>query len=209
MNNECSIVKDLLPLYAENMVSEETGAFIKTHLAGCEDCRAALHGLTAPAPDAPKTEEALPLKTVKKKLTLRRVWIAVCAVLVTAVLGFGAFLFFDSHPMNHATFINWNGSGLYPNDALLAAGEALEKDFETMKGCKLYSYTYAGDEKSEKNLAYINEFGHYDQCVVFESVFRSPVFGGGAWNANSIYTWTWYLGREYGGDWVVVQKGYA
>ena len=29
MNNECSIVRDLLPLYVEDMVSAETGEFVK------------------------------------------------------------------------------------------------------------------------------------------------------------------------------------
>ena len=208
MNHECSIVKDLLPLYAENMVSEDTAGFVKMHLAGCEDCRAALNGLTAPAPEIPQTEETLPLKTVKKKLTRKRMLIAAAAALATLIIGFAVFLFFDSRPMTHEIFFDWTESKIYSNDVIAAAGDALIEDFNKLKGCKLYSYTYAGDEKSEENLAYINEFGHYDQCIVFESVFRSPLFGGGGWNANSIYTWTWYLGREYGGEWVVVQKGY-
>ena len=36
---ECAIVKDLLPLYIEDMVSEETKIFINEHLKECEDCR--------------------------------------------------------------------------------------------------------------------------------------------------------------------------
>ena len=32
MKKECSIVRDVLPLYFENMVSEETAAFVKEHL---------------------------------------------------------------------------------------------------------------------------------------------------------------------------------
>ena len=32
MKNECSIVCDLLPLYAEDMVSEDTAEFVKEHL---------------------------------------------------------------------------------------------------------------------------------------------------------------------------------
>lgn len=36
--NECKIVEDLLPLYAEDLVSPETKEFVDTHCAGCEGC---------------------------------------------------------------------------------------------------------------------------------------------------------------------------
>ncbi len=36
--NECKIVQDLLPLYAEDLVSPETKAYVDTHCAGCEEC---------------------------------------------------------------------------------------------------------------------------------------------------------------------------
>ncbi|MBQ6021622.1 MAG: zf-HC2 domain-containing protein [Clostridia bacterium] len=210
MNNECSIVKDLLPLYAENMTSKDTAEFVKTHLEGCESCRNEYTRIKEPpAARAETTAEAAPLKAVKKKLTKKRILIAVCAALATLIVGFAAFLFFDSHPVSHAIYFDWTGSDIYPNDVIAAAGDALVKDFESLHGCKLYSFTYAGDEISKENLAYINEFGHYDECIVFESVFRSPLFGGGGWNAHEIYTWTWYLGRVYGGEWEVVQRGYA
>lgn len=32
MKNECSIIRDILPLYVENMVSEDTAEFVKGHL---------------------------------------------------------------------------------------------------------------------------------------------------------------------------------
>ena len=32
MKNECSIIRDILPLYVENMVSEDTSEFVKEHL---------------------------------------------------------------------------------------------------------------------------------------------------------------------------------
>ena len=38
MNNECSIVLDLLPLYVEGMLSEDTATFVKEHLAQCAAC---------------------------------------------------------------------------------------------------------------------------------------------------------------------------
>ena len=39
MKNECCAVRDLLPLYLENMVSEETARFVFEHLQECPECR--------------------------------------------------------------------------------------------------------------------------------------------------------------------------
>ena len=40
MKNECNVVRDILPLYLENMVSEETAESIKEHLDDCPECAA-------------------------------------------------------------------------------------------------------------------------------------------------------------------------
>ena len=45
MKPECSIVRDLLPLYAEDMVSEQTARYIEEHLKDCPACRAELDSL--------------------------------------------------------------------------------------------------------------------------------------------------------------------
>ena len=37
--NECKIVQDLLPLYAEDLVSPETKKFVDGHCEGCRECR--------------------------------------------------------------------------------------------------------------------------------------------------------------------------
>ena len=37
--NECNIVKDLLPLYAEHMTSEDSNRMIEEHLKTCNECR--------------------------------------------------------------------------------------------------------------------------------------------------------------------------
>ena len=207
MNNECSIVKDLLPLYAENLTSNETADFVKTHLAGCESCRAEYAKLKEP-PEAPTDRAAAPLKAVKKKLARKRLLIAACAVLGTALLLFGAFVIFESRPVNQVLLTPGN-SEIYTEAEIADAMQAVIKDFENLEGCRLYSLTYAGDEVSAEELAYINEFGKYDQCIVFRSMFRSPIFGGGGWNAHALYYWQWYVGRSPDGTWRVVTKGYA
>lgn len=49
MKTECSIVRDLLPLYVEETVSHETAQYINEHLKGCDECRGELEDLKAGA----------------------------------------------------------------------------------------------------------------------------------------------------------------
>ena len=76
MKNECSIIRDILPLYVENMVSEDTSEFVKEHLESCPACRAELEKLrepvevqTEPQPDM----DAAPLKRLKKALLMKKI----------------------------------------------------------------------------------------------------------------------------------------
>ena len=47
MRNECNIIRDILPLYADKMVSADTASFVEEHLIGCAECRAELEKLKA------------------------------------------------------------------------------------------------------------------------------------------------------------------
>ncbi len=38
MRNECNIIRDILPLYAEDMVSDDTVSFVDEHLQTCSEC---------------------------------------------------------------------------------------------------------------------------------------------------------------------------
>lgn len=41
----CNVIRDLLPLYAEDMVSPESKALVEDHLQGCESCTKELEDL--------------------------------------------------------------------------------------------------------------------------------------------------------------------
>ncbi len=84
---DCGIVKDLLPLYAEDMASEESAALVKAHLETCEDCRKAYEEMKAPV----EAEPAAPLKTVRKAVKRRGWLIAGLIACLVAALIFGVF----------------------------------------------------------------------------------------------------------------------
>ena len=89
MDKTCSIVQDLLPLYAEDMLREETKEFVDAHLAQCEACRAELAALKADVKPAPVN--AQPLRSLKKQLRRKKftaVLLAVTLALTLAAAGF-------------------------------------------------------------------------------------------------------------------------
>ncbi len=97
MKHECSIVRDILPLYAENMVSEDTAAFVKEHLESCPACRAELEKLRDPVEVQAEPQidmDAAPLKRLKKALLMKKVQTILCtaAVLLALVLSVISFL---------------------------------------------------------------------------------------------------------------------
>ena len=59
MKLPCAVTRDLLPLYAEELVEQETQALIEEHLTGCSACRAKLSELKT-ASIAEKTASKAP-----------------------------------------------------------------------------------------------------------------------------------------------------
>ena len=44
-------------------------------------------------------------------------------------------------------------------------------------------------------------------ALFLECNFDSPIFGGGGWNENFRYDWSWYLARTKGGEWELLTWG--
>ena len=89
MSKDCSIVQDLLPLYAEDMLREETKEFVNGHLSQCAACRAELDALKADVKPAPVS--AQPLRDLKRQLRRKKltaVLLAVTLALTLATTGF-------------------------------------------------------------------------------------------------------------------------
>lgn len=83
---DCEIVRDLLPLYAEELASEGSRAAVEAHLKDCAGCRETLAGLQAALPREEGAE--LPLKKISRGLKARRLRSgALVALLMLALLG--------------------------------------------------------------------------------------------------------------------------
>ena len=106
--------------------------------------------------------------------------------------------------------VDYKSSEIYSQEEIKSAVECVKDDFKSLHGCKLYSLSYAGDEQVQRETErQLRQDSQYEEYIVIDSAFRSPIFGGGAWSAARIYTWGWILGRNAGGEWVVIDKGYC
>ena len=92
---ECSFIQELLPLYAENLVSEETTELIKEHLAGCTGCVQEWENFIQPLPDPVSPEKFTPEKRIENKL-FKRLKKTVAAVVLLVIMS-GAGLAYASY----------------------------------------------------------------------------------------------------------------
>lgn len=95
MIDRCNLIKDILPLYVEDMVSTDTREFVSEHLEHCAECHAEFERMqkaTNFIPDAAPDTDIVPLKRVKRDLFIRRLQticftaILACAI-VTVIFG--------------------------------------------------------------------------------------------------------------------------
>ena len=87
MNLPCSVVGDLLPLYAAHMTAPETSALIRSHLSACPQCQKQLASIQSAPPAA--AAPTAPLGKLRREIRRRRRLAAllaaslICTVLVT------------------------------------------------------------------------------------------------------------------------------
>ena len=84
MKITCDVIRDLLPLAAEELASEDSMDVVREHLGDCEKCRKAYEDMKKPPVIVPEEPD---LKRVRRELWKRRFLTALCAVLVVCGLG--------------------------------------------------------------------------------------------------------------------------
>lgn len=89
MKLSCNVIRDLLPLYAENLTSEESNALVDEHLCGCDECAKQL-GILKKAQAIPVETDAPGLKKIRKAIVRRRVLAVTMAVMLVITLVLGA-----------------------------------------------------------------------------------------------------------------------
>ena len=95
MKTECYVVRDLLPLYVEDMVSPETAKYIRAHLAECAECEAEFEALKAEGAlaaiekkPADNIDDAKPFKKIMKRMNREFYMLSYSLIIFFVFLGF-------------------------------------------------------------------------------------------------------------------------
>ncbi|MGI6200640.1 MAG: zf-HC2 domain-containing protein [Christensenellales bacterium] len=86
---DCTLVRDLLPLYVDRLLSPETQARVQEHLDACPECRALADHLAAPLPTPPDPQEEQGRKAflrLRRGQTAARLFAVICLTMVAVGL---------------------------------------------------------------------------------------------------------------------------
>lgn len=93
MKIDCDVIRDLLPLYAEDLASEKSRELVDEHLSDCAECASFLEELKTP--DIKINHTAEPIQTLKQKLKKQKITVASLSSFITVsivILLWGFFL---------------------------------------------------------------------------------------------------------------------
>ena len=85
MKLTCNVIRDLLPLYVENIASDDTRALVEEHINLCTDCKKQLEEMRMPNELPPDTDATL-LKKLKRKLSMKKIQTVILSVMIVLVV---------------------------------------------------------------------------------------------------------------------------
>lgn len=94
---KCNVVRDLLPLYLDQLCEKETSEEIKVHLEGCEECRQRWEEMGSPVESVlgqleKETVSIEPMKKFQKKIKRKNKMLVLIILLSMAVIGLLSYL---------------------------------------------------------------------------------------------------------------------
>lgn len=96
----CSIVKDLLPLYVDGVVSEESVQLIRAHLDACESCHkdyeALKRELVLPTNPTIQEESSRVLKDFRHKWKMKKIAIVCISVILTSLVFLSGYMVYEN-----------------------------------------------------------------------------------------------------------------
>lgn len=92
---DCDIIRDLLPLYIDDVVSDATKELVETHLEDCDACRKEAEWMretvTLPTNEKVQEAEVKALKKLKKRFFKKKVIVALVTACLTLVVAAGGY----------------------------------------------------------------------------------------------------------------------
>lgn len=139
MRMKCDVIKDLMPSYIDQLLSEESQCLVEEHLAECETCKAyydCLKGdvdiFDAEEAEELHLEEIKPLKRIKKKMTRKTVVVSVVTAVcvICLLIGLGYLIFHHEHyvPYEEAGIRVTEGGNMYIDEEFYSKWEYTDQN---------------------------------------------------------------------------------
>ena len=129
----CAIVRDLLPMYIEELTSEESTAFVREHLSQCDECRAEYERMTTPTPPPAPSKWGSWKDACQKEIKKQRRRTILLVLLCIALLWWGIAYVVDYRSRFHS--VHDVSTPLTPEEVLTLCPEVIptreELDFLT------------------------------------------------------------------------------
>lgn len=94
MNTTCAVTQDLLPLYEEGLLQQDTQRFVEEHLQSCQDCRHIAEQSQIPLPS--KVQVASSPQKMIRKITVRLTTIQIFFVAIAFILAMSTTIINDN-----------------------------------------------------------------------------------------------------------------
>ena len=172
MKYKCNIVKDLLPLYVEDVTSQDSNKIIEEHLKECEECKKHYEELKDGSFIEELKEEQVneentkkTMKTIKKKIILGKLFFALISAIVVIITLFSTYSYMNNKIVpiqydNNISVIERNGNiyaVLKNNTYINAKSKSVEITNEEGKTEK-FLYFYFSTTLWENNFKPISDY---------------------------------------------------
>lgn len=84
MRISCNMIRDILPLYVEDMASQDTRDLVEEHIASCENCKKRLEEMRT-FEEPPVDTDIAPLRNIQNTLRKKKAQTIILSVMVTLV----------------------------------------------------------------------------------------------------------------------------
>ena len=92
MKVTCHVIKDMLPLYSENMLSEDSCKMVEEHIEQCQDCKNDLNDMRT-FNEVPVNRDVTPLLKIKSTLRKKKIQTVILSVLFSMIFFIVTFAF--------------------------------------------------------------------------------------------------------------------